>query len=435
MLEINGKYTKDCKVFTDNVEAEAIATIYDIVNNPAFKGAKIRIMPDVHQGKGIVIGFTSELCDFVNPSHVGCDIGCTISSMILNKPLNKEDFPLFEARVKKAIPSGFDINNKRVFDMKDFLLFLRKGYSRAVAQWGEMIEMPTISEDWISKKLKSFGMDEGVFYKSIGTLGGGNHFLEYGVSDDGNIAAFTIHCGSRNFGLKVFKKWESEAKRTPRTSSIYNVDEEIKKIKATVSDRKSWKELIAKVKEHAKECNPSGYLSGENFKGYLNDMVFAQLYASYNHKIIQQTVSDILLKFAIKPTEIITSVHNYIDFEDHIIRKGSIRAYKGEKMIIPFNMRDGLAICEGKSNDEWNCSAPHGAGRILSRSKAKSSLSMDEFKETMKNVYSTTVCKATLDESPMAYKDTEEIISLIEPTCEILYFIRPLINIKATEGE
>lgn len=432
MQEIKGKYVKDCKIYADTIEAEAMSTIYDICDNPAFKEQKIRIMPDCHQGKGIVIGFSSTLGDFVNPSHVGCDIGCTVSTMILNRHLNKEDYPLFEKRVRDNIPTGFDINKKSVIDEKDFFKFLRSGYSRAASQWGEMIDVPSINEKWVSDKLKGFRMDEGIFYKSLGTIGGGNHFMEYGETEDG-MAAFTIHCGSRNFGLKVFKKWEAEAKRTPRNSSVYNVDEEIKKIKATVKDRTTWKKLIEDVHQHAKECNPSGYLSGERLKGYLNDMVFAQLYAAYNHIVIQNIIKNILLKFSLKPIDIITSTHNYIDFQDHIIRKGAIRAYEGEKMIIPFNMRDGLAICEGKSNEDWNCTAPHGAGRLLSRSKAKSTLNMKVFENEMKGIYSTSVCKSTLDESPMAYKDTDEIVNLINDTCKILYFIKPRINIKATE--
>lgn len=435
MIEIKGKYCKDCVVFTDNIEPEALSMVYNLCECPAFKDAHIRIMPDVHAGKGITIGFSCPVGDFVDPTHIGVDIGCQMTSMELNKCLSKDDYVLFEQRIKNLIPTGFEINTKRVFDEKDFYKFMTKEYNKARSSWAEMIpEIGRIDEKYLTALCKRVNMDLGTFLKSIGSLGGGNHFIEYGETDDGR-AFFTVHCGSRNFGVKVCNYWSKIAKRTPRTSSIYNVDEEIKKLKATEPDRKKWHSAIEAIKEHAKTCNPQGYLSGENLKGYLSDMVIATAYAKYNHKMIMDMVSKVLQKFAIKEIDRIVSVHNYIDFSDHIIRKGAIRSYEGEKMIIPFNMRDGIAICEGKSNEDWNCTAPHGAGRIMSRSAAKKNVSLEDFKESMKDVYSTSVCEGTLDESPMVYKPMQEIVDLIQPTANILFFIRPRINIKATDGE
>lgn len=434
MLELKGKYSKDIKVFTDNIESEALSLIYSLADHPAFKDAKIRIMPDVHAGKGITIGFTCPVGEFVEPQHIGVDIGCQMTSMELSNTINKDDYELFNHKILEAIPTGFNIHDKKIFDEKAFYKFLNKEYNKARSNWPEMIEdVGSINEKYITDLCKRVGMDLGMFYKSVGTLGGGNHFLEYGETDDGR-GFFTIHCGSRNFGVKVCNYWVKIAKRTPRTSSIYNVDEEIKKIKATIEDRSLWRKMIDDVKEHAKTCNPTGYLSGDNLKGYLSDMVIAQAYAHFNHEMICEIVKKILLKFKIKEVDIINTIHNYISFEDHIIRKGAIQSYVGQKMIIPFNMRDGLAICEGKSNDDWNCSAPHGAGRIMSRSAAKKNVSLDEFKESMKNVYTTCVGTGTLDESPMVYKDMNEIVSLIEPTANILFFVRPKINIKATDS-
>ena len=181
------------------------------------------------------------------------------------------------------------------------------------------------------------------------------------------------------------------------------------------------------------EGHIAGYLSGEKLKGYLCDMVFCQLYAQYNHKTVQDIVKKILLKYGIKVVDTIMTTHNYIDLEDHVLRKSAIRAYKGETILVPFNMRDGIAVCEGKSNSEWLNSCAHGAGRRMSRSKAKANISMDEFKTSMEGIYSTTVCQGTIDESPMAYKDTNEIANLIQETCEIKYMMKPKINIKATD--
>lgn len=253
--------------------------------------------------------------------------------------------------------------------------------------------------------------------------------MEYGETDDGR-AFFTVHCGSRNFGLKVCKYWVKIATNPDKSLK----KEVVERIKASEPDKSKWQELIKNTMEELKTRNPNGFLSGENLKGYLSDMVIATAYASFNHEMIVEKVKEILQKMCrIKEIDRIVSVHNYIDFSDHILRKGAIRSYKGERMIIPFNMRDGIAICEGKSNDDWNCTAPHGAGRIMSRSAAKNRISMEEFKASMEGIYSTTVCEATIDESPMAYKPMEEILQNIEPTAEVLFFIKPKINIKAAE--
>jgi RNA-splicing ligase RtcB len=185
--------------------------------------------------------------------------------------------------------------------------------------------------------------------------------------------------------------------------------------------------------EGIKNNHIKGYLTGDFMKGYLCDMCFAQLYAQYNHLTVQNVIRDLLLKYGIKVTEVITSVHNFIDLQDHILRKSSIRSYVGEKMLVPFNMRDGVAVCEGKSNSEWLNSCSHGAGRKMSRSEAKRTVTLEEFKTTMEGIYSTTVCTGTIDESPTAYKDTNEIANLIVDTCVIKYMMKPRINIKATD--
>ena len=190
---------------------------------------------------------------------------------------------------------------------------------------------------------------------------------------------------------------------------------------------------LNKYLESKKEGHIEGYLKGENMSGYLCDMAFGQLYAAYNHKTVQKLVSEILLKFNIKVDRIITSTHNFIDLEDRILRKSAIASYEGTEILVPFNMRDGIAICEGLSNPEWNYSCSHGAGRKMSRSKAKQNISLDDFRNSMKNVYSTCINTSTIDEAPMAYKDTEEIKRLISETCKVKYMVIPKINLKAAE--
>lgn len=429
-MEIRGKYTS-AKIFAESIEDEALSLVYSLANHPAFENIPIRQMPDTHAGKGICIGFTAPLGNMVNPAHVGCDIGCTVTSVIYDGSVTKDTYPLLEHRVRKAIPTGFALQPSRVFDMKDFLKFMNINMQMYRSMWPEMVQYVNVTEKYIDDMLNRIHMDPGTFYKSISTLGGGNHFLELGRTPEGN-AVWTIHCGSRNFGMKVFKYWEKVASKGPSNNEL---KDGIQKIKDTTTDRSQLQSKIAAYKEEMTKRNPSGYLTGENMSGYITDLFFCQLYAQYNHKIIAQRISKIMLEmYGFHVDDSIQSIHNYINSKDRIIRKGAISSYEGERMIIPFNMRDGLAICKGKSNPDWNYSAPHGAGRIMSRSKAKSSISVEDFKASMEGIYSTCIGTGTLDESPMAYKDMNEIVDAIGDTCEILYFIKPEINIKASDS-
>lgn len=430
MLELKGQYNKDCKVFTDNIEEEALKQIYDILQHPSSAGLKIRIMPDVHAGKGICVGFTSEIGDCIAPSRIGVDIHCMMTTCLLDRFIPEDKYALIEHRVRKEIPFGFDINESRQFEMKHFLQFFRTFYVQAKMGWKDMILDVDISEKGLSKWMSRIGIDEGVFYKSIGSVGGGNHFIEFGNTPE--TSAFTIHCGSRNIGLKVCKYWETVAAKPKKPKA--ELKEEIEKLKANCKDKRQLPELIRDLThKHAFEhAHLNGFLFGENMKGYLTDMVIASAYACFNHLVIKGKILDILYKTCqVKSVASIQTAHNYIDFQDRIIRKGSVRSYVGEKFILPFNMRDGIAICEGKSNPDWNCSAPHGAGRIMSRNAAKELLDLEDFKKQMEGIYSTSVCSSTLDEAPDAYKDYQEILANIKDTCDVLYFIKPTINLKA----
>lgn len=438
MLQLHGKYCQDCKIFTDNVEDEAVELVQSILDQPAFEGQHVRIMPDVHLGKGITIGFSAPLGKYVDPNHVGVDIGCTVSTMELSSVVPFERYADLERCVVEAIPTGHRINDREVINREDFYSFLNAEYQKVKSDFPGMINpVKVIDEEFISHFLLRIGMNREMFYRSLPSLGGGNHFLEYGETND-RRGFFTVHCGSRNLGVKVCNYWARKANGSCSEIPDSDLRSIVEEVKASCSDRTQWQRLIQESKARVREEEYlAGYLCGTYLKGYLTDMVLTQAYARYNHIMIQRLVSSILRdNFGIEVVNEIYTTHNYIDFKDHpMLRKGAIRAYADELCIIPFNMRDGLAICRGKSNPDWNYTAPHGAGRILSRTEAKMKLKMEEFRKTMTDVYSTTVCEGTLDESPMAYKPMEEIVRLIEPTVEILFFVRPKINIKATDAE
>lgn len=432
-LELKGSFNKNCKVFTTEVEEEALSTIYSILNSKEHADVPIRIMPDVHNGKGITIGFSQPLTKTINPLHIGVDIGCAVTCCITDGKINPNEYELIEYRTKKEIPFGFNINKKRAFDMKVFLKFMRSEFSKARSMCPELVNDVEISEKYISNMLNRIGMDEGMFYKSLMSVGGGNHAIEFG--EHNGCYTFMVHCGSRNFGVKVAKYWTKIASSNQIDNKL--LKEAIKELKKNTENRRELPEKIAAITEEFKSRTCSnGYLMGDNMIGYLTDMVIAQAYAKFNHKLICDKIAEILYKInGAKVVETIQSIHNYVSFDDKMIRKGAIKSYECEKMVIPFNMRDGLAICVGKSNSDWNCSAPHGAGRIMSRSKAKSNISLEDFKESMKGIFTTSVCKNTIDESPMAYKDTNVIIEHIKDTCDILYMVKPVINIKSTDEE
>lgn len=448
MLEIKGKYCKDIKIFTDNIEEEALHTIYKMAESAAYKNKKIRIMPDVHQGKGCVIGFSCPIDienDFVSPEVVGCDLGCTVSAVFFDRAVFKDNIAELEHKIRKSIPFGANINDKSKIDAKFIIKRFNAVQNRlcsffpVFSDYRINFENENDLKNWTDK----IHMDYGTFMKSISSVGSGNHYIEYDVNDELGKYCICIHCGSRNLGLKVFNYWNKIAK------SMTITKEEMQTLTSSVkSNNKDKKKLSAEIKiakeEYLSKKIP-GYLSGDNLMGYLVDVLLAQEYAKLNHETIIEQVTDIYRKMA-KGASIVDTIyttHNYIDYDlkaltgkpNMMIRKGAVRAYAGEKIIIPFNMKDGIAICEGKSNEDWNFTAPHGAGRSLSRSKAKEQLNIEDFKATMEaaGVYTTTANASTLDEAPQAYKPFEEIVELIKPTVDILYFMKPIMNIKAAE--
>ena len=313
-------------------------------------------------------------------------------------PINAEDYPAIERNIRETVKFGMSIHQKAVYPYAELYKHLQLRHQKARQQWPEMVGPADVSEKGITAFLKRIEQKEHMFYHSIGTVGGGNHFIEVGVTPEGNYA-FTVHCGSRNLGQMVWKYWKKEAMK--------------------------------------QEGVTNGYLMGEAMKGYITDMVIAQAYAEFNHMVIDRLVMEAICQGSQKKANILEQIyttHNYIDFSMKMMRKGAVAAPKDEKLVIPFNMRDGLIIARGKGNEDWNQSAPHGAGRLLSRSDAKELIDLEEYKESMKGIYSTSVGTGTIDESPMAYKDPKEILRLIEDTVEVEYFIRPVINLKATNS-
>ena len=398
----------DLKVFAKTVENEVFDQLNRLMSVDVFKDSKIRIMPDTHAGKGCVIGFTADLGDKVVPNLVGTDVGCGVYVVNIGKlDLSDEQLTELDKFIHEHIPSGFDVNDE------DHCV----GFDKL-------------------QDLKMFSSLKNVerLYKSIGSLGGGNHFIELNKSESDDIY-LVIHTGSRNLGNQVCRYYQKLA-----ADNCLNKSNEIKgKIAYLFTKMKlegQYKEVqyyIEKLKAEYK-CIDSipydlCYLDGSYRDDYLHDMKICQEYAVKNREDIAKRILGFL---KITPIESFHTVHNYIDFEDNIIRKGAIRCVKGEKVIIPLNMKDGSIICIGKGNEDWNCSGPHGAGRLMSRTEAKATIAITDFKQSMKGIFTTSVNESTLDESPMAYKCADEIIELIKDTVDIVEIIKPIYNFKAS---
>lgn len=404
---------KDLKIFTTNIEQEAVNQINELLKQEPFKNCKVRIMPDVHAGKGCVIGFTADLGEKVIPNIVGVDIGCGMLCVELG---NIElDFKDLDRVVNEYIPAGRNIRKQK------------------------LLNFDKINELYCLRELK----ETKKFNRAIGTLGGGNHFIEIDADNKGN-KYLVIHTGSRNLGKQVADYYQNLAiELCSGKEEMYKKKEEIIK-KYKEQGRKS--EIQQALKELEKEYKNNKpnlpkelcYLEGKHREMYLHDMKICQEYASLNRLQIAKQIIINYYKLTYIPEmyppimqNSFETIHNYISFEDNIVRKGAIRANKNEKVLIPINMRDGSIIAVGKGNQDWNCSAPHGAGRIMSRTKAKERFKLEEFKQSMKDVYSTSVVEETIDESPMAYKSMQEIIENTKDTIEIQKTIRPIYNFKA----
>lgn len=440
MLEFKGKFTT-AFVQIDNIEEECVNQIYRMVNNPAFT-EHISIMPDTHAGKGSVIGFTMPLTSKVIPNVVGVDIGCGMLSFNVGDSVseNKDKLLKMDEKIRVIVPFGNNIQQRSAVPSK----FFEKNFPWDEAnelgkkfvvtynkKFGTNFNFVEFTYDWFLKKQKEIGMRQDA-EMGVGTLGGGNHFIEVGKSANTGDMWVTIHCGSRNFGKELCEFHQDKAKKIlegRRNVDLRNKIEEIKKTSKPSEIEKDIKSAKKELGLDFTDININGmeYLEGQDAMNYLLDMVFTQVYAKFNRKVISDNIVK-GLKLEVKDS--IECTHNYINFNDLIIRKGAISSYVGEKMIIPFNMADGLLICEGKSNTDWNFSAPHGAGRLMSRGEASRKVDLDKFKFRMKGIVSTSVGKSTLDESPQAYKNPKMIEDAIAPTAVILDRVKPVLNLK-----
>lgn len=363
MKIIEGTYNS-AKVFTDNAEETAVQQIQTLCDEPTFQDSKIRIMPDTHAGAGCVIGTTMTIKDKVVPNLVGVDIGCGMAVRIYEK--QNVDFEQFDNIIRRVVPSGFDVHQ----DIQPLMQFVNIGGLR---MYGDL-------------------NNEERVLRSMGTLGGGNHFIELNEHED--KIYLVIHSGSRNLGKQVAEHYQKIAKAL-----------------------------------HPEATKDLEYLEGEDMQKYLNDMNIAQSFAYVNR---EQMLQNIEKETGWKSIDMFQTIHNYIDMKNMILRKGAISAKTNERVIIPINMRDGSIIAYGNGEEDWNYSAPHGAGRVMGRREAKRKLDMTAFKETMKDVWSTSVTEETLDESPMAYKSLDNIIDNVSDSVHVKAIIKPIYNFKAS---
>lgn len=409
------------KIFTDNVEQEAIDQILRLMSIPVFNDSKVRIMPDVHAGAGCVIGFTANLGDKVIPNIVGVDISCGITVSKLST--NIIDFSKLDRTICEFIPSGREIREGNSFD----IVSNTPKYKEIYIKSKELIqEMNCFRELKEHKRL----------YKSIGTLGGGNHFIEIDKSDKDESIYLVIHTGSRNLGKQVCDIYQLLAfKNLQGWDKLMEEQEKmIKEYKE--SGRKSELQEAIRNLHNSFKCRGGdiprdlSYLEGKYRDSYLHDMKLCQEWSRLNKELISDIILD---ELGISCTERFETKHNYIDFESNITRKGAVDASKGVKLIIPINMRDGSLICIGKGNEDWNNSAPHGAGRIMSRSEAFKTLNIDDYINSMSGIHTISVGESTLDEAPMVYKPMNEIIGNISDTVDIIDIIKPIYNYKGSD--
>ncbi len=404
MLTIKGKYaTALC--YAKVIEEEAIAQIQKMCDTELTEGCRVRIMPDAHAGTGCTVGTTMTVRDKACPNIVGVDIGCGMYTV----RLNEQDIDL--AAVDEAchfIPSGLNVWETPVeaFCLTDLLCY------------PQLLEKERLA-------------------CSLGTLGGGNHFIEIDRAADGAFYLI-VHSGSRNLGKQTAGCYQRLAIDQQR--GMDDLDGQRKALVLSLREQQRYDEIqpaLAALKKAYKEKKPDVpeemcWLTGEHLKAYLHDVEICQRFARRSRKLMAEII---LQRAHLSSADAFHTVHNYIDTEEMILRKGAIAAHRGEKVLIPINMRDGSVLAVGKGNPEWNQSAPHGAGRLMSRSRAKQTLSLETYRAAMAGIYSTSVNENTLDEAPMAYKSLSDIIDVIRDTVDIIDVMKPVYNFKAAEGE
>lgn len=402
MIEVKGKYN-EARIFTDVVDSASIGQIQALCNQEFTVGSRIRLMPDVHAGKGCTIGTTMTITDKVVPNLVGVDIGCGMETTRIRE--KRLELQKLDKLIYERIPSGFSIREK----------------AHRYASQIDLSQLCCVRHvDLIRAE------------KSIGTLGGGNHFIEVDRDDEGNLY-LVVHSGSRHLGVEVATYYQDEGYKVLNKTDDISLKAIIEQMKAEGREKEIQKELkkLKNIKQ-TKIPHMLAYVSGELFQQYIHDMKIVQQFAMLNR---QAMMDEIVKGMKLHVEEQFTTIHNYIDTDTMILRKGAVSAKAGEQLLIPINMRDGSLLCVGKGNEDWNYSAPHGAGRLMSRAEAKQSFTVSEFKKQMADVYTTSVGKATLDECPMAYKGMKDILDNIGPTADVVKIIRPIYNFKAGDED
>lgn len=397
MFELKGKHNSAI-IYTDLCDQETISQIMNLLNLESMKDCKIRIMPDTHAGSGCVIGTTMTIKDKIIANLVGVDIGCGMLSTRLRE--KEIDFAKLDEVIRRFVPSGFDIH--------------------------EMAIASSNAKDILAP------IDFEKSQRSLGTLGGGNHFIEVDKDDNGDNW-LVIHTGSRHLGKEICKHYQDLAYKKLKTGdNEARIQETVAKLKA-LGKYGEIENAIKNIRmQEANVPKELAHLEGDDFAHYVHDMKIVQDHARINRATIAGVILD---EMGLHKEEQFDTIHNYLDTENMILRKGSISAREGERVLIPMNMRDGSLICIGKGNPEWNFSAPHGAGRLMSRAKAKEAVNVKDFRDSMAGIWSTSVGQSTLDESPFAYKPMESILENIVDTVRVEQVIKPLYNFKAGEKE
>jgi len=402
MKTLKSKTGREVKIFTDNIEETALEQINDLINNDVYANNKIRIMSDVHAGKGCTIGTTMVLNGKVTPNLVGVDIGCGMLTVKLFVKEKDIDFKKLDYIINVSVPSGKNIHH----------------ISHVTSLFN------------LNNLIRRYEVDVQRAKMSIGTLGGGNHFIELvkGKNDD---IFLIIHSGSRNLGNQIAKIYQKTAEDNI-VSKNNGVVELIEKLKSEGREKEIQSKVIKLTKKNESIQKELAYLEDYQYDDYIHDINIVQQYASLN----RETIADIIMdKMKWKKEWSMETIHNYIEINEytgeHLLRKGAVSAKEGEDLLIPINMRDGSLLCIGKGNKDWNYSAPHGAGRLMSRTKAKNELDVEIFEKQMSEVYTTSVNKNTLDEAPDAYKPIEEIIDNIKDTVDVIDILKPIYNFKA----
>lgn len=400
MIRIEGAYnTALCFCRTmDDVARQQIKMVCD---QAAFAGCKLRIMPDVHAGKGCTIGTSMTIQDKIAPAMVGVDIGCGMETVILKE--NTLDLARLDQVIRECIPFGRQMRaNPHPYSAQLALEALRCTHKVNLER----------------------------ARRSIGTLGGGNHFIEVDRAEDGRLY-LVVHSGSRHLGTQVTNYYQEEGRRALWDGAAHQIQAVITTLKAQGRAQEIQRTILALRTEHPSDLPAElTYVEDQLFEDYIHDMKLVQRFAQLNRRAITDTI---LTWMGLTSADRFSTVHNYIDTDAMVLRKGCVSARAGERLLIPINMRDGSLLCIGKGNEEWNCSAPHGAGRLMSRKTARERLNMEQFRLEMAGVYTTCVLPDTLDEAPMAYKSTDEILCQIDPTAQVVEQLRPIYNFKAAE--